>query len=126
MATILKMNYERKTVMKISDLIKKLDLKLLTDSTYEDREISGCYIGDLLSWVMSHADSGNVWITIMNNVNITAVASLCDVSCVILAEGVDLSEEIIKKADSAGVVVLASSKSAYFLAGEIYKEENLC
>ena len=112
--------------MKISDLIKKLDLKLLTDGAYEDREISGCYIGDLLSWVMSHADSGNVWITIMNNVNITAVASLCDVSCIILAEGVDLSEEIIKKADSAKVVVLASPKSAYELAGVIYKEENLC
>ena len=112
--------------MKISDLIKKLDLKLLTNGTYEDREISGCYIGDLLSWVMSHADSGNVWITIMNNVNITAVASLCDVACIILAEGVDLSEEIIKKADVAGVVVLASQKSAYELAGVIYKEENLC
>ena len=112
--------------MKISDLIKKLDLKLLTDSTYEDREISGCYIGDLLSWVMSHADAGNVWITIMNNVNITAVASLCDVACVILAEGVDLSDEIIKKADSANVVVLASEKSAYELSGEIYTEEKLC
>ncbi len=112
--------------MKVSELIEKLDLKLLTDEDFEDREISGCYIGDLLSWVMSHAESGNVWITIMNNINITAVASLCDVACVILAEGVDLPEAIRARANSTGIIVLGSGMSAYELAGKIYGEENQC
>lgn len=112
--------------MKVSELLNKLDLKLLTDSDFEDREISGCYIGDLLSWVMSHAESGNVWITIMNNINITAVASLCDVACVILAEGVDLPEAIRERANSTGIIILGSSDSAYEIAGKIYCEENRC
>ena len=54
------------------------------------REIDGVYIGDLLSWVMGRAQSGNVWITIMSNINIVAVASLADTSCIILAEDVDV------------------------------------
>ena len=112
--------------MKISELIEKLDLKLLTEDGYEDREISGCYIGDLLSWVMSNAQSGNVWITIMNNLNITAVASLCDVACVILAENVNLPEEVLKKANSTGITVFTSEKSAYELAGALYCEEKSC
>ena len=111
--------------MKVSELAKKLNLELLTSDGYEDREISGCFVGDLLSWVMSHAEQGNVWITIMNNINVTAVASLCDVSCVILAEDVTLPEDILKKADSVGNVVFKSPCSAYKLAGMMYREENL-
>lgn len=112
--------------MKVSDLYDKLGLKLLTESTYNDREITGCYTGDLLSWVMSHAEQGNVWITIMNNVNITAVASLCDVACVVLAEGVGISDEILKKANENEIVIFTSDKSAYELCGMIYKEESVC
>lgn len=48
-----------------------------------DREISGVYIGDLLSWVMGRAKAGDAWITIMSNINIVAVASLADVACII-------------------------------------------
>lgn len=123
--TLKKSFREKGFLMKISELKEKLGLDLVTKSGYEDRDIEGCFVGDLLSWVMSHAESGNVWITIMNNINVTAVASLCDVSCVILAEGVTLPEDITKKADSVGIVVFKSEKSAYELAGMIYSEENL-
>ena len=36
---------------------------LLAGGEGEDNQIDGCYIGDLLSWVMARAQSGNVWIT---------------------------------------------------------------
>ena len=39
-----------------------------------DREVSGVYIGDLLSWVMGRAGADEAWITIMSNRNIVAVA----------------------------------------------------
>ena len=63
-----------------------------------DREVTGVYIGDLLSWVMGKANSGDAWITIMSNINILAVASLTDCSCIILSEGVTLSEDVISTA----------------------------
>lgn len=78
-----------------------------------DREINGVYIGDLLSWVMGKARYNNAWITIMSNINTLAVATLTDVSCVILAEGVTLEDNIKDAAESKGINVLTSAHSAY-------------
>lgn len=81
-----------------------------------EREISGVYIGDLLSWVMGRANEGNAWITIMSNVNILAVASLSDVSCIVLAEDVKLESEVIETAKQKNINIISSSLSAYDIA----------
>lgn len=84
-----------------------------------DREINGVYIGDLLSWVMGKAECDNVWITIMSNINVIAVASLSDVSCVLLAEDVTLSEELLKTAEDKDVNILSTNLAAYEAAVKI-------
>ena len=78
-----------------------------------ERKIDGVYIGDLLSWVMGRAQADNAWITIMSNVNVIAVASLADTSCVILAEGVELPQELVETARDKDVNVLCSSQPIY-------------
>ena len=78
-----------------------------------DREVSGVYIGDLLSWVMGRAREGNAWITIMSNRNIVAVATLADTACVLLAEGVQPDEGVADLAEQKGVNLLLSDGSAY-------------
>ena len=78
-----------------------------------DREITGVYIGDLLSWVMGKAQSGDAWITIMSNLNILAVASLTDTSCIILAEGVTLDQEVLSTARQKEINIISSSESIY-------------
>lgn len=85
----------------------------------ESREVSGAYIGDLLSWVMGRASEDNAWITIMSNINVIAVASLSDVSCVILAEGVRLDDDIRQTAEQKGVNVLSSTLPAYETAQKL-------
>ena len=54
----------------IKDLQEHLQLVAHNPEADLSRELSGCYIGDLLSWVMAHAFSGCVWITIMSNINV--------------------------------------------------------
>lgn len=104
--------------MQVSDLIKALDLTVLTPD-FEDRSVTGCYIGDLLSWVMGRAQTGDIWITIMNNINIVAVATLTDCACILLCEGVTATPEIIAKAKNEGIIILSSEKTAFELAGKI-------
>ena len=58
----------------------------------EDRPVTGGYAGDLLSWVMGNAQSGDCWITIMSNRNVPAVCTLTDVAMVIFAEDVNPDE----------------------------------
>ncbi len=101
--------------MTVKELCDKTELKPLI-LPQGDREIEGVYCGDLLSWVMGKAQSGNAWITIMSNINVIAVASLSDVSCVILAEGVSLEEEAEKAARDKDINIISSEKSAYELA----------
>ena len=84
-----------------------------------DREICGVYVGDLLSWVMGRAKSDNAWITIMSNLNVIAVASLTDVSCVILAEDVTPDEELVRVAADKGINLITTSLSSYDCAVKI-------
>ena len=105
--------------MKVSELKEKLNLDLLTESDFEDRDVTGCYIGDLLSHVMGRATEGDAWITIMNNINIVAVASLTEAACIIIAEGISADENIIQKADGEGIIILKSDLTAYELAVKI-------
>lgn len=78
-----------------------------------DREVSGAYIGDLLSWVMGRAGQDNVWITIISNINIVAVATLSDVACILLAENVTLDDEVRSVAEQRKVNVIRTPLSAY-------------
>ena len=78
-----------------------------------EREVEGVYIGDLLSWVMGRAQSGNVWLTIMSNLNIAAVATLSDVSCILLCEGVTLEESVKATAEAKGINILSTDMTAY-------------
>ena len=81
-----------------------------------DREVSGVYIGDLLSWGMGRAGADEAWITIMSNRNIVAVATLADTACIILAEGVLPDEGVADLATEKGVNILMSPLSAYDIA----------
>lgn len=108
--------------MKVSELQKKLNLVLLTEPGYEDCDVMGCYIGDLLSWVMGRAQQGDVWITIMSNINIAAVASLTGCACILLCEGVAADENVLKKANDEGIIIFQSPDTAYELACKISGE----
>ncbi len=84
-----------------------------------EREIEGCYCGDLLSWVMGRASSGQAWITIMSNINIIAVATLCDTSVIILSEDVALDDGVLGTAEARGVNVLSTALPTYEAAKEL-------
>ena len=101
--------------MNVEQLIKAADLNPISLPCPE-REIDGAYIGDLLSWVMGKANENDAWITIMSNTNIIAVATLADVACIILAEGVAPDEGVATTAEAKGVNLLSSNESAYGIA----------
>lgn len=107
--------------MTVNQLATKYAFSVVTMPEGE-KIVSGCYVGDLLSWVMGRAKAGNVWVTIMSNLNVVAVASLVDVSCVILAEGVTLDKEIVDMAMEKGVNILSSSKTAFETLKDIASE----
>ncbi len=107
--------------MKISQLADLIQAKILTDNKDVDNEVSGAYICDLLSWVMSHANKGDVWITVHTHLNIVAVALLVEIACILVPEGIQVEEATIKKANEEGIIIMSSNKTAYQIAVEISK-----
>ncbi len=100
--------------MFIEEFITKIDGKIVTQSTnINDLKIDNVYICDLLSWVMSHAQKGDAWITVLTNVNVPAVAMMTDVACVIIPEGIEIEELTLKKANENGIIIISSQYNSF-------------
>ncbi len=103
-------------MINVNDLKNLLSLKLLAGEKGLPKKVMDCYIGDLLSWVMAKAKSGDIWLTVMGNINAIAVASLKDMAVIILCEDSHLDKDAKDKADEEGITVLQSDKNSFQLA----------
>lgn len=71
--------------------------------TGEDKEITGIFTGDLLSWAIGRAKAGNVWFTVMGNVNAIAVATLVDCACIVLCQEATFDKMALIRAEQQGI-----------------------
>ncbi len=81
--------------------------------TEEDREVTGGFSGDLLSWVMGHGEAGQVWVTVQTHLNVVAVAVLREFSCLIIANDAEISEEMLNRAKEEQLNVLCCHETAF-------------
>ncbi len=95
--------------MKVSELLYDSRFRLLSTAVdTESKEVSGLYVGDLLSFVMSKAKQNEVWLTVQTHPNIIAIASLLELSAIVVVEGVEVPQETIELANEKGVVLIVS------------------
>ena len=102
--------------MKVSELAEKISGRIVCGEKGAEKELHGCYIGDLLSLAMSRVQKGNVWITIQSNINIAAVATLTEAACIIVCDGFAPDENTVQRAEDENIPILSSDKPAYELA----------
>lgn len=108
--------------MTVKEFSDKLNLTFLcNENKASDRNIDGCYCGDLLSWVMSRAQADNIWLTVMGNINSIGVAVLTDVACIVLTENAPLDDNAKQKAAENEVIILTTDKNSYEVASEFSK-----
>lgn len=101
--------------MTVQNLKEKLDLRILAEGDLS-LPVTGCYCGDLLSWVMSRAQEGDAWLTVMGNINAIGVAALTEAACIILVDNAPLDADALKKAAENGITVLQTEKDAFSIA----------
>ena len=99
--------------MDVRELAEMLEARILTQNAPTDKAVACGYACDLLSWVMAHGEEGMAWVTVQTHLNVIAVASLADMACVILPEGIEMEKECLDKADQEGMCVLSSPLTAY-------------
>ena len=104
--------------MTVSEMARALELETIVEGDI-NRQITGGYAGDLLSWVMGKAREGDAWITVMGNLNVIAVAVLADIPCVVLSEGASLDDDAAKRADVECITVLKSNLTTFGLCARL-------
>jgi len=95
--------------MKVSDLLKDNNFKLLTAADTADNDFEGAYCGDLLSWVMGNGKQGSIWLTVLTHMNIIAVASLREFKAVCICEGSKIIPEVLNKANEEKIAVIETN-----------------
>ena len=98
--------------MTVKELVQVLDAKVYNLDD-EMREVTSGYAGDFLSAVMGKAPTDSAWFTIMNNVNVRAVATLAEVAVVVLCEGVEPDEPLLNKVKMQGVNLIAVKEDIF-------------
>lgn len=106
--------------MKVKDICEKMDMQIIAGEKGINKEVKGVYSCDLLSWVMAHGKSNDAWVTIQTHSNTIAVASLLEMSCIIIPENAEIEEETIKKAEEEEITILSSSLSSYEICYRIH------
>lgn len=98
--------------MTLSQILSDSRLTLVYGEELETMLIEGYYIGDLLSFVMAKAKKGQLWLTVQAHPNVIAIASLLELSGVIVLEGVKIPEETIQLAKEHKVTLMQTESSA--------------
>ena len=106
--------------MKLQTVLELPECKVLVKGN-PDREISKVFCCDLLSIAMGKAPADSLWVTVMGNKNTLAVATLADVACIVLAEGISLDDGTLAKAEEEGVCILATELPVFDIALVIYE-----
>jgi predicted transcriptional regulator len=107
--------------MNVADIVQKLDLEVLSGKTMLNKVVNGGYCSDLLSDVMGNASEGDLWITLQVHKNILAVASLKEVSGIIIVKNLTPDEEVLELSEKEGIPILSTKMSAFEVAGNLYQ-----
>lgn len=108
--------------MNLTQIIEKLELTVLTDQQdFSAVEPTGGYTSDLLSCVMAGAAHGNLWVTLQAHSNIIAVATLLEISAIIITESAMPDPGTIARANQENVILLSTSMPSYPVVGKLWE-----
>jgi CBS domain-containing protein/anti-sigma regulatory factor (Ser/Thr protein kinase) len=104
---------------RLQPILPDLQAQVLTDSV--PAEVAGCYISDLLSDVLAHAEPDVLWLTVQVHRNIVSVAAMKDVAAILITCGRKPDPAIIAEADQEGIAIIATPLSTYQAAGKLWE-----
>ncbi len=108
--------------MNLQQIIEALNLKsITTPQNFNEIEPSCGYASDLLSCVMAGAPKKSLWVTLQAHGNIIAVATLLDLSAVIITEGAQPDQSTIDKAREENVILLGTEAPTFYVIGKLWE-----
>lgn len=106
--------------MKLSEIVEKLDLKVVAGANNLNSDVKRGYVSDLLSDVIANSKEGDIWITLQVHQNIVGVASLKELAGIVLVNDRYPEEETIRKAEAEGIPIAVSTLPSFEIVGRLY------
>jgi len=105
--------------MTIREAAEALGAKIIQDE-FEDSDLTGAYTSDLLSDVMANAKDGGALITIQAHKNTVAVATLVNISVIIICNSRPIPDDMIAAARDEGIAIILTKENQYKVSGRLY------
>ena len=107
-------------MLTLQTILDNIELKVLTDPVdFSEIEIHTGYTSDLLSCVMTGAKADGIWVTLIANINIVAVASLLEIPAIIITENAQPDAATIARANQEGIVLLSTSADSFQVVSDL-------
>lgn len=107
--------------MNVAKITEALHLKVYSGEAGLQNEVAGGYASDLLSDVMGNAQAGNIWVTLQTHKNVMAIASLKDISAVVLVKGLEPDTDTLAQSNEEGIPILSTDQDAFTIIGKLYE-----
>ena len=106
--------------MTIREAAAMLEAEILQDD-FEDLPLTGAYTSDLLSDVMANAKEGGALITIQAHKNTVAVATLVNITVIILCNNRPVQDnDMLEAAKDEGIAVIRTKENQFTVSGKLY------
>ncbi|MDR1868320.1 MAG: hypothetical protein LBQ77_08680 [Treponema sp.] len=105
--------------MTIRDVAHTLNAEIASD-IFDNSELSGAYTSDLLSDVLANAKDGGALITIQAHKNTVAVATLVNITVIIICNNRPLPEDMIEAANNEAITILRTHENQFTVSGKLY------
>jgi hypothetical protein len=92
----------------------------IVQDDFEDAELTGAYTSDLLSDVMAHAKDGGALITIQAHKNTVAVATLVNITLIVVCNARPIPEDMIASARDEGIAIVRTGENQFTVSGRLY------
>ena len=106
--------------MKMSEIVKLLDAKVLCGEELLENEVHSACGSDMMSDVLAFVKDQAVLLTGLVNLQVVRTAAMMDMRCVVFVRGKNPSEDIVEFARDNDIVVLASEERMYSACGKLY------
>jgi hypothetical protein len=105
--------------MTISEVAAAIGAEICQDK-FEDTELKAAYTSDLLSDVMAHAKEGGALVTIQAHKNTVAVATLVNVSVIVICNSRPLPDDMLEAARDEEIAVIRTEENQFTVSGKLW------
>ena len=106
--------------MQIQTIAELLDAKILCGEAHLDGVVKSACGCDMMSDVLAFVKDQAVLITGLCNPQVVRTAEMMDMRCIVFVRGKTPPQEVVRLADEAGIVVMATNERMYVACGKLY------